>query len=93
MKVKTIPEDFIVEEELDIPLAGGGRYAVYRAQKRAITTLQLQARLAAALKRPRSTVRFPALKDRRAVAIQFGTLRGPGPPAVGDEHFAAERVG
>lgn len=93
MKIKTIPEDFIVEEELGVPLAEGGRYAVYQAQKRGITTLQLQARLAAALNRPPSAVRFPALKDRRAVTIQFGTLRGPGPPAVEDENFTARRVG
>ena len=68
MRIKVLPEDFLVEEELSVPLAEGGRYAVYRARKRAITTLQLQNRLARALGVPNSAVVFPALKDRQAVA-------------------------
>jgi tRNA pseudouridine13 synthase len=93
MRIKVIPEDFIVEEVLTARLAQGGRYAVYRARKRAITTLQLQHRLAAALNRPHSAVAFPALKDKQAVAVQFGTVRGPGPLRVVGHGFTAERVG
>lgn len=46
MRIKVLPEDFVVKEVLAVPLAEGGRYAVYRTRKRAITTLQLQNRLA-----------------------------------------------
>ena len=93
MRIKMVAEDFIVEEVLAARLAQGGRYAVYRARKRAITTLQLQHRLAAALNRPHSAVTFPALKDKQAVAVQFGTVRGPGPLRVAGHGFTAERVG
>ena len=93
MRIKFLPEDFIVEEVLAARLAQGGRYAVYRARKRAITTLQLQRRLAAALNRPHSAVAFPALKDKQAVAVQFSTVRGPGPLRVAGHGFTAERVG
>ena len=92
-RIKVIPEDFVVEEMLALSPTSGGRYALYRARKRAITTMQLQARLAAKLKRPRSAVRFPALKDRQAVAVQFGTLRGAGPRRVEGRGFTAERIG
>lgn len=93
MRIKVLPEDFVVKEVLAVPLAEGGRYAVYRTRKRAITTLQLQNRLAAALGLPPSAVAFPALKDRQAVTVQFGTVRGPGPPAVKGQGFTAERAG
>lgn len=36
---------------------------------------------------------FPALKDRQAVAVQFGTVRGAGPARVIGRGFTAERVG
>jgi tRNA pseudouridine13 synthase len=93
MRIKVCPEDFAVEEVLDVSPVEGGRYAVYRVQKRAMTTVQLQSRLAAALGRPRSAVSFPALKDKQAVTVQFGTLRGAGPRRVTGRGFTAERVG
>lgn len=93
MRIKVLPEDFVVEEVLAVSPGEGGRYAVYRARKRALTTLELQRRLAAALGAPPSAVTFPALKDKQAVAVQFGTLRGPGPLRVEGPGFAAERVG
>ena len=93
MRIKVLPKDFVVKEVLAVSLADGGRYTVYRAQKRAMTTLQLQARLAAALRLPRSAVVFPALKDRQAVAVQFCTVRGVGPPHVEGREFVAKRVG
>ena len=93
MRIKVLPKDFVVKEVLSVSLADGGRYTVYRAQKRAMTTLQLQARLAAALRLPRSAVVFPALKDRQAVAVQFCTVRGVGPPRVKGRGFVAKRVG
>jgi tRNA pseudouridine13 synthase len=93
MRIKVFPGDFAVIEVLAVPLAEGGRYAVYRARKRAITTLQLQNRLAAALGLSASAVAFPALKDRQAVAVQFGTVRDAGPPQVKGRGFTAERVG
>ena len=93
MQIKTVPEDFVVQEVLSVSPSGSGRYAVYRVQKRALTTLQVQNRLAAALGLPRSAVEFPALKDRRAVTVQFGTVCGAGPRRIEDAGFTAERVG
>lgn len=93
MRIKVLPEDFVVEEVLAVSPGEGGRYAVYRARKQATTTLDLQNRLAAALGMPPSAVVFPALKDKQAVAVQFGTVRGAGPPRVEGPGFTAKRVG
>lgn len=92
MRLKVAPEDFVVEEQVDLP-PGGGPYTLYRVRKRAVTTLEVQARLAPMLRLPPSAVSFPALKDRDAVAIQYATVRGPGPERLNGPGFIAERVG
>jgi tRNA pseudouridine13 synthase len=74
VRIKSLPEDLVVEEVIALPVAPGGAYTVYRLQKRGITTLQAQAQLAAALGVPRSAVAFPALKDKDAQATQYGTV-------------------
>ncbi len=92
MRLKVIPEDFLVEEQVRFP-PSGGPHALYRVQKREATTLEVQARLARALRLPLSAIVFPALKDRDAVAVQYATVRGPGPKRLIGPGFTAERVG
>ncbi|HEY76987.1 MAG TPA: tRNA pseudouridine(13) synthase TruD, partial [Thermoflexia bacterium] len=53
----------------------------------------VEARVARLLRRPRSGVRTPALKDKEAVAIQYLTVRGDGPDRLEGPGFVAERVG
>jgi tRNA pseudouridine13 synthase len=93
MRIKHTPEDFIVQEELAIPLESAGPYAVYRVEKRGITTFQVQARLAARLGYRRSAIALPALKDRQSVAVQYGTVRGTPPQQVNGESFSATLAG
>ncbi len=92
MRLKVIPEDFLVEEQVRFP-PGSGPYALYRVRKREATTLEVQAQLARMLRLPLSAVSFPALKDRDAMAIQYATVRGPGPDRLSGPGFTAERVG
>ncbi len=92
MRLKVVPEDFLVEEQIRFP-SGDGPYALYRVQKRGITTLEVQAYLARMLRLPLSALSFPALKDRDAVAIQYATARGLGPDHLSGPGFTAERVG
>jgi len=93
MRVKELPEDFVVQEMLATALADRGRYAVYRVRKQAMTTLALQNQLARVLSVANSAVQFPALKDKQAVTVQFGTVRAAGPKQVKERGFVAERVG
>ena len=93
MRIKTIPEDFIVEERVRLPVAEGGPYTLYRVHKRGTTTLAVQARMARLLHLPRSAVSLPALKDKQAVTVQYATVRGRGPARLEGPGFVAERVG
>jgi tRNA pseudouridine13 synthase len=93
MRYKVQPEDFAVEECIRLPLASGGRFAVYRVRKRGVTTLRVQAWMARALGVPHSAVVFPALKDRDAVAVQHVAVRGTGPARLAGDGFVAEFVG
>lgn len=80
MRIKVLPEDFQVEEILGIEPEGKGPYALYRVEKRNFTTLEAAGRLAARLGLPPSALAFPALKDKRAVAVQHGTVKTSGKP-------------
>lgn len=93
MRLKTIPEDFQVEERVRQPLDPEGPYTLYRVRKRGVTTMEVEARVSRLLRRSRSAVRTPALKDKEAVAIQYLTVQGDGPPRLQGPGFTAERIG
>jgi tRNA pseudouridine13 synthase len=93
MRYKVQPEDFTVEEQIALPLAPGGRFAVYRVRKRGVTTLRVRARMARVLRVPHSAVVFPALKDKDAVAVQYVAVRSTGPARLTGDGFEAEFVG
>jgi tRNA pseudouridine13 synthase len=93
MRIKHIPEDFVVQEELAVPLGSAGPYAVYRVEKRGITTFQVQVRLAARLGYRRAAVNLPALKDRQSVAVQYATVKGTPPERIEGEKFTATLAG
>ena len=75
MKIKLLPEDFVVEELADIP-AGSGSIAIYTLEKSGITTLDALAAVARAFDLPRKVVRHAGLKDRHAVTTQHLWIEG-----------------
>jgi tRNA pseudouridine13 synthase len=96
-RLKTVPEDFKVEESLgglEVVREGGpSLLPLYRVEKRGIDTFHLQRELAEALK---SRVSFAGMKDKRAVSVQYATptsTRADRPPLVERENFRAELVG
>lgn len=93
MRWKVRPEDFQVEELVDLPLRPGSPYVLYRVRKQGRTTLEVQAELAARLGVPQRAVIFPALKDREAVAVQMAAVRGRGPDRIQGHGFEAVRIG
>ncbi|MBN2389392.1 MAG: tRNA pseudouridine(13) synthase TruD [Anaerolineae bacterium] len=92
MRIKRVPEDFRVEEEIVLPGGERGAYAYYRVEKRNLTTLAVRDRLAARLKVTPSALVFPALKDASAEAIQYASVRKRGPDEVKERGFTARRV-
>lgn len=93
MRFKVQPEDFIVEERVRLPLSREGPFALYQVCKRSLTTLEVQARMAAVLGLPRSAVLFPALKDRNSIALQYASVKGTGPAKLEGRRFSAQFVG
>ena len=93
MRYKVRPEDFIVEEQMRLPLAPQGPFAVYRVRKRGTTTLRVRAQMARALGVPESAVVAPALKDKDAITVQHVAVRGIGPARLAGPGFEAEFLG
>jgi tRNA pseudouridine13 synthase len=96
-KVKTRPEDFVVEERLSLPdmvtEPREGYLPVYRVEKRALDTMHMARELSNAL---RGRVSYAGLKDKRAVAVQYATPtsgRSRRPAKVETEKFTAAVVG
>jgi tRNA pseudouridine13 synthase len=97
MRLKALPEDFVVEEQIQLPLNPAGKHTIFRVWKREATTLQVQESLAALLHVGKEQIAFPALKDKDAIATQFvsvalaphAALPAPAPGAA----YSFEHVG
>jgi len=77
MKLKSLPEDFQVEELSDF-LPDGGPYAAYRLTKRGLGTPEVVAAIARRWKIDRRHISVGGLKDRHAVTTQWITIyHGP----------------
>ncbi|MDA1188790.1 MAG: tRNA pseudouridine(13) synthase TruD [Chloroflexi bacterium] len=87
------PDDFVVEEVLNLEPGLTGDHAVYRATKKLLTTPELQRLVATELGKPPRTVTFPALKDKRAVTSQHFSISGRGPTSLKGRGFDAIYVG
>lgn len=77
MKLKSLPEDFEVEELSDFPL-DGGPFAVYLLTKRSMGTPEAITAIANRWNFPRRVISYGGLKDKHAVTRQWVTIhRGP----------------
>lgn len=84
MKLRQLPEDFIVEEvispaEISSCFARrAGQYALYRLEKKHITTLDAVEIISRVWKKKREEIGFCGLKDKHAYAKQYLSIRnGP----------------
>ena len=77
MKLKSLPEDFEVEELSDFPLDGGS-FAVYLLTKRSIGTPEAITAISSRWNIPRRVIGYGGLKDKHAITRQWVTIqRGP----------------
>ena len=77
LKIKSLPQDFVVEEVSQLPLKGGN-FAIYRLEKTRIGTLEALSQLAATWNIPRSQIGYCGLKDRHAITTQLISINhGP----------------
>ena len=78
MKVKQVPDDFVVDEQSSIRATNEGRFSVYRLKKSGIGTLETLRAISRVWKIPRRALGFGGLKDRHAVTTQWLTIiNGP----------------
>jgi tRNA pseudouridine13 synthase len=77
VKLKRLPEDFVVEELSSFPISGGP-FAVYRLEKRSLGTPEAINAIVERWNVPRKRISYGGLKDKHAVTSQFVTIHnGP----------------
>lgn len=78
MKVKQIPDDFVVDEQASIAATNDGRWSVYKLRKQGIGTLEALRAISRLWRLPSRSLGFGGLKDRHAVTTQWLTVpEGP----------------
>ncbi len=77
MKLKSLPEDFQVEELSDVTVHRGS-FALYRLSKKGLGTPEAISAILSRWNLPRASVGYGGLKDRHASTSQFVSIeRGP----------------
>ncbi|MEB4591107.1 tRNA pseudouridine(13) synthase TruD [Candidatus Thiothrix sp. Deng01] len=75
---RTLAEDFIVDEQMDIALSGSGEHLWLQVRKTGANTDWAAGQLARCAGVPAADVGYAGLKDRHAVATQWFSLQLPG---------------
>ena len=76
-RLKSCPADFRVREELGFAPSGGGEHFLVEVEKTGLTTSEAARRLVAACGVGQADIGYAGMKDRRARAIQWFSLRLP----------------
>lgn len=79
-RIKVVPEDFQVEEQLGFEPAGDGEHLFLWVEKRGQTTERVAETLARLAAIPRNRISYAGLKDRQALTRQWFSLHLPGQP-------------
>ena len=80
-KLKSQPDDFIVEENIAVEFSGDGEHCWVYIQKRGCNTDWLAQQLAKFCKVKKMAVAYAGLKDRHAVTSQWFSVQLPGKPS------------
>ncbi|OQX08715.1 MAG: tRNA pseudouridine(13) synthase TruD [Thiothrix lacustris] len=83
---RCLPEDFIVDEQMDIALTGSGEHLWVQVRKTGANTDWVAGQLARCAGVPAKEVGYAGLKDRHAITTQWFSLPLPG---MADPDFAA----
>lgn len=75
MKLKCIPADFQVDEQVTLR-STGGPFALYLLEKESLGTLEAIDRIVSRWNIPRSQIAWAGLKDRHARTSQYVTIKG-----------------
>lgn len=75
MKIRTFPEDFIVEEYLSIDAKSDGKYALFKFKKKGWSTFDLISSISTRFKIPAKEISIAGIKDRHAVTTSYLTIK------------------
>lgn len=93
MKLKVIPEDFVVRELARLPVREKGPYRLYLFEKKGWNTIDLLMRLAKAHRLPYRLFAYGGLKDRHAHTFQYVTVKHPADLTTKEENFSLRSIG
>jgi tRNA pseudouridine13 synthase len=93
VKIKVRPEDFVVEELVDLPLAERGKYSILKLEKRLWNTLDVIDYIARKTRMPRGLFSRAGLKDRYSLSTQYLSFKGDFRHTIREKNFALKPMG
>ena len=94
MKIKSRPDDFIVEEFLDLPeFSPTGDYLIYKLEKSGLSTLDVLNQLVRKYKIPDREMSFAGMKDKYALTSQYLSIRGGKTKTIKEKNFILTPLG
>ena len=93
MKLKVCPEDFIVEEVINLPLSRQGPYTILKLRKQYWNTLDVIDYAARRLSVARNRFERAGLKDRYSLSTQYLSFKGKFPGEIADNNFKLTPIG
>lgn len=92
MLIKSIPEDFIVEE-IPIELSGKGDYSIYKLIKKDYNTESAVEYVCRIFNIPRKNIKYAGSKDRNAITTQYISIfKDKGNQKIDTDHIRLEFV-
>lgn len=91
--IKTIPEDFIVEEIASLPLTESGEFRAYRLTKKNWTTPDLMRFLAKTLSISPKALAYGGKKDKHGLTTQHITIRSQRDFTLEEKNFSLQAIG
>jgi tRNA pseudouridine13 synthase len=85
-KIKSKPEDFVVEEQINLHIDDSGDYAYFWLRKRGYTTVRALEKIAGFLGCRLREIGFAGNKDKEAVTKQAISIKDPG-RRIGEKRF------
>jgi len=92
-KVKVRPEDFVVDELIELPLTKKGRYTILRLEKRFWNTLDVIDFVARKMHVPKSLFSRAGLKDRYSLSTQYLSFKGKFKNIIREKNFTLKPIG
>jgi tRNA pseudouridine13 synthase len=92
MKLKRLPNDFQVEEQISLHI-GTGPFALYKLTKQSLGTLEALEAIERKWNLPAQRVAFAGLKDRHAATSQYITIPGGPPRGISQTNLQLDYIG